>query len=134
MDVKRAKGAVYNLNYHLVWCPKYRRSVLTGPVADRLRHLLDEIAVQNRFELLACEVVPDHVHLFVSAPPRFSPSALAKLFKGITSRRLRQELGAQIRHKLWRPGTLWSSPYYAGTAGNASSDVIKRYIKECQHI
>jgi putative transposase len=122
MDVKRAKGAVYNLNYHLVWCPKYRRSVLTGPVADRLR------------QLLACEVMPDHVYLFVSAPRKYSPSTLAKLFKGITSRRLRQELGEQIRHKLWKPGTLWSPSYYAGTAGNASSDVIKRYIEECQHI
>lgn len=142
MDVKHTKGAVYNLNYHLVWCPKYRCSVLTGPVADRLRKLLDEIAVQNGFELLACEVMPDHVHLFVSAPPKYSPSTLAKLFKGITSRRLRQELGEQIRRKVWKPGILWSPSYpsaplrpgYVGTAGNVSGDVIKRYIEECQHI
>jgi putative transposase len=134
MDVERTKGAVYNLNYHLVWCPKYRRSVLTEPVADRLRKLLDEIAVQNGFELLACEVMPDHVHLFVSAPPRYSPSTLAKLFKDITSRRLRQELGEQLRRKVWKPGILWSPSYYAGAAGNVSGDVIKRYIEECQHI
>jgi putative transposase len=134
MDIKRTKGAVYNLNYHLVWCPKYRRSVLTGPVAGRLRQLLDEIAVQYGFEVLACEVMPDHAHLFVSAPPKYSPADLAKLFKGITSRRLRQELGEQIRYKLWKPGTLWSPSYYASTAGNVSVDVIKRYIEECQHI
>mgnify|MGYP001137475615 CR=1 FL=1 len=140
MDVKRTKGAVYNLNYHLVWCPKYRRSVLTGLVADRLRQLLSEIAVQNSFELLACEVMPAHVHLFVSAPPKHSPSTLAKLFKGITSRRLRQELGEQIRREIWKSGThgldesAWSPSYYAGTAGNVSGDVIKRYIEECQHI
>ncbi|MBN1976001.1 MAG: IS200/IS605 family transposase [Anaerolineae bacterium] len=132
--MKRTKGAVYNLNYHLVWCPKYRRSVLAGPVADRLRQLLNEIAVQNGFELLACEVMPDHTHLFVSAPPKYSPANLAKLFKGITARRLRQELGEQIRHKLWKPGVLWSPSYYAGTAGNVSGDVIRRYIEECQHI
>ena len=89
------------------------------------RQLLDEIAVQNGFELLACEVMPDHVHLFVSAPPKYSPSTLAKLFKGITSRRLRQELGIQIRRKVWKPGTLWSPSYYVGTAGNVSGDVIK---------
>jgi putative transposase len=134
MDVKRTKGAVYNLNYHLVWCPKYRRNVLSGPVADRLRQLLGEIATQNSFELLACEVMPDHVHLFVSVPPKHSPSTLAKLFKGITSRRLRQELGNQICQKLWKPGTFWSPSYYVGTAGNVSGDVIKRYIEECQHI
>jgi putative transposase len=107
---------------------------LTEPVADRLRKLLDEIAVQNGFELLACEVMPDHVHLFVSAPPRYSPSTLAKLFKDITSRRLRQELGEQLRRKVWKPGILWSPSYYAGAAGNVSGDVIKHYIEECQHI
>lgn len=134
MDVKRTKGTVYNLNYHLVWCPKYRRSVLTGQVADRLQTLLQEIAAQYRFEIFACEVMPDHVHLFVSAPPKYSPADLAKLFKGITSRRLRQELNEQIRRKVWKPGVLWSPSYYAGTAGNVSGDVIKRYIEECQHI
>jgi putative transposase len=149
MDVKRTKGAVYNLNYHLVWCPKYRRNVLTGRVASRLWQLLDEIATQNGFEVLACKVMPDHVHLFLSTPPKtsassvepYSPSTPAKLFKGITARRLRQELGEQIRHELWKPGTLWSPPYYAGTAGNPSTslragsgDVIRRYIEECQHI
>ena len=132
--MKRTKGAVYNLNYHLVWCPKYRRSVLTGSIAERLQQLLDEIAVQNGFELLACEVMPDHVHLFVSAPPKYSPATLAKLFKGITSRRLRQELGEQIRRKLWKLDTLWSPSYYAGTAGNVSVDVTKRDIEECQHV
>ena len=134
MDVKRTKGAVYNLNYHLVWCPKYRCSVLTGPVADRLRQLLNKIAVQNGFELLAWSVMPDHVHLFVSAPPKYSPSTLAKLFKGITSRRLRQEWGERLRHKVWKSGILWSPSYYAGTAGNVRGDVIKRYIEECQRI
>ena len=134
MKVKRTKGAVYNLNYHIVWCPKYRRSILTGSIADRLRQLLKEIAVQNAFEILACEVMPDHVHLFVSTPPKYSPFTLAKLFKGITSHRLHQEFDHQIRHKIWTPGTLWSPSYYIGTAGNVSSNVIKRYIEECQHI
>ena len=134
MDVKRAKGAVCNLNYHLVWCPNYRRSVLTGPVADRLRQLLNEIPVQNGFELVACEVMPDHVRLVVSAPPKYSPSTLAKLFKGITSHRLRQEWGEWLRHKVWKSGKLRSPSYYADTAGNISGDVIKRYVEECQHI
>lgn len=134
MGVKSTKGAVYNLNYHLVWCPKYRCSVLIGQVADRLQRLLDEIAAQYGFEILACEVMPNHVHLFVSAPPKYSPANLAKLLKGITSRRLRQELSEQIRRKIWKPGTLWSPSYYVGTAGNVSSEVITRYIEECQHI
>jgi putative transposase len=103
-------------------------------VADRLRELLHEIAAQYGFEVLACEVMPDHVHLFVSAPPKHSPADLAKLFKGIASRRLRQELAEQIRRKIWKPGTLWSPSYYVGTAGNVSSEVITHYIEECQRI
>ena len=134
MDVQRTKGAVYNLNYHLVWCPKYRRCVLTGQVADRLRVLLHDIAVCNGFEVLACEVMPDHVHVFVSAPPRYSPAELARLLKGVTSRYLRQDLSEQIRRQVYKPGTLWSPSYYVGTAGSVSSDVIRRYIEECQHI
>jgi putative transposase len=134
MEVKRTTGTVYTLNYHFVWCPKYRRDVLTEQVADRLRALLYEIAAQYRLEIVACEVMPDHVHLFVSAPPKYSPAELAKLFKGITSRRLHQELSEQIRGKVWKPGTLWSPSYYAGTAGNVSGAVIKRYIEESLHI
>jgi len=134
MDVKRTRGAVYNLDYHLVWCPKYRRRVLIGAVADRLRGLFTEVAIENGFELLACEVMPDHVHLFVSAPPKYSPSTLAKLFKGITSRRLRQQLDEQMHRKLRKPGTVWPPSYYAGTAGSVSGDVIKHYIEECQHV
>lgn len=134
MDVKRTGGAVYNINYHLVWCPKYRGAVLTGAVAERLLGLFGEIAEMRGLDILASEVMPDHVHLFVSAPPKYSPADLAKLFKGITSRRLRQELSVQIRSTIWKPGTLWSPSYYAGTAGNVSGEVIKRYIEECQHL
>jgi len=134
MDVKHTKGSVYNLNYHLVWCPKYRRRVLIGRVADRLRELLNEIADQYGFEILAYEVMPDHVHLFVSAPPKYSPANLAKLFKGISSRRLRQELSEPIHNHIWKLGILWSPSYYVGTAGNASGEVIRWYIDECQNI
>ena len=134
MDVKRTKGAVYNINYHLVWCPKYRRSILTGQAAIRLRKLIGDITQQYGFELLACEVMPDHIHLFVSAPPKYSPAELARLFKGITSRRLAQAYGKYIQRKICKSGTLWSPSYYIGTAGSVSSEVIKRYIAECHHI
>ncbi len=134
MDVKRTKGSVYNLNYHLVWCPKYRRRVLTGQVADRSKELLNEIADQYGFEILAFKVMPDHIHLFVSAPPKYSPANLAKLFKDVTSRCLHQELSEPIRNHIWKPGILWSPPYYVGTAGNVSGEVIRRYIEECQYI
>ena len=71
MEVRRSTGAVYNLNYHLVWCPKYRRNVLIRQAADRLQDLLHEIAAQYIFEILACEAMPDLGFSFVSAPPKY---------------------------------------------------------------
>jgi putative transposase len=132
--VKSTRGARYHINYHLVWCPKFRRPVLVGRVAERLHELLGEIADTWRFEVLAQEVMPDHVHLFVSAPPKYSPADLAQRFKGATARYLRQEFPAEINKHIWKTGTLWSPSYYVGTAGHVSADVIKRYILECQRI
>ena len=84
----------------MVWIPRYRKEVLVRPVEARLKELLAEIAAQYGFEILAVEVTPalaagasvtDHVHLFVSAPPKFAPAEIVGLFKGITSRRLKKE-------------------------------------------
>jgi putative transposase len=70
---RRTAGAVSNLHYHLVWCPKYRRSVLTNAVETRLKELLAEKAAAMDVQIEALEVMPDHVHLFVSAPPTDAP-------------------------------------------------------------
>ena len=86
----RTAHCVYNNNNHLVWIPRYRKKVLGGPIAERLKNLLAEIAAQYGFEILVVEVMPDHVHLFVSTPPKFSPAEIVGYFKGITSRRLKQ--------------------------------------------
>jgi putative transposase len=97
-----------------------------------LKELLAEIATQNGFEILAVEVMPDHVHLFVSAPPKFSPAEIVRLFKGITSHRLRKEFES-IRHPYWGGhATLWAEGYYLGTAGHVSAETIQRYIEESQ--
>lgn len=133
-NVKATKGARYHINYHLVWCPKFRRPVLKGKVGERLQELLQVIAEQWEFEIVAQEVMPDHVHLFVSTPPKYSPSEIARLFKGATARYLRQEFPVEINKHIWKEGTLWSPSYYVRTAGHVSADVIKRYILECQRL
>lgn len=131
-NAKHNPHCVYVINYHLVWIPRYRKKVLGGPVADRLKDLLAEIAIQYGFEILA-EVMPDHVHLFVSAPPKFSPEVV-RLVKGITSRRLKQEF-QMIRRQYWgKNATLWAEGYYVGTAGHVSAETITRYIQECQRV
>ncbi len=134
MDKGTHQGAhcVYVINYHLVWIPRYRKRVLIGAIAERLSALLKEIADQYGFELLAHEVMPDHVHVFVTAPPKLAPAEIVRLLKGITSRRLKQEFDS-IRRQYWGPqATLWAEGYYVGTAGHVSAETIQRYIEECQ--
>lgn len=121
---RRTAGAVYNLHYHLVWCPKYRRPVLMNAVEARLKALLAEKAAAMDVQIEALEIMPDHVHLFVSAPPTDAPQHLANQFKGYTSRILR----AEFPHLRSRLPTLWSRSYYVGSAGLVSEETIKNYI------
>ena len=123
---RKNAGAVYNLHYHFVWCPKYRKSVLVGAVEDALRQLLTEKAPALDVEIEALEIMPDHVHLFVSAPPTQAPQHLANQFKGYTSRVLRQRF-AHLRTRL---PSLWSRSYYVGSAGAVTEETVKRYIAE----
>jgi len=133
MDLKSTKGAAYNINYHLVWCPKYRRKILVDGIATRLTELFKEIAQKWGVQIIAQEVMPDHVHLFISAPPKYSPSKLAQLFKGTTSYVLRLEF-PEVKKVIYKAGMLWSPGYYVGTAGNVSAATIRKYIEECQKI
>ncbi len=133
-NIKREAHCVYTINYHLVGIPRYRRQVRVGVVAERLRALLGEIATPYGFEILASEVMPDHVHLFVSVPPKYAPAQVVRLFKGITSRRLKQEF-PRIRQAYWGAhATLWAEGYYVGTAGHVSAATIRRYIEESQKV
>lgn len=128
MDARYAQnaGAVYSLKYHVVWCPKYRRAVLVGGVADRLRELLAEKAAELGMTIHALEVMPDHVHLFVESDPTRCVAEIVNRLKGATSRVLRSEF-PPLRSRL---PTLWSRSYYAGSVGHVSAATIARYIAE----
>ena len=119
-------GSLYTLHYHFVWCPKYRRKVLHEAIADRLKALLYEKAAALGVTIEGLEVMPDHVHLFVSAPPTQAPQHLANQFKGYTSRILRDEFPALKR----RLPSLWSRSYYVGSAGHVSTEAIQCYIEQ----
>jgi len=125
VEYRRSTGAVYALKYHLVWCPKYRRKVLVGPVEQALRDLLQEKAEQLHVTIEALEVMPDHVHLFISAPPTEAPHRLANQFKGFTSRMLRLKY-PELRSRL---PSMWSRSYYIGTIGHVSEKTVKAYIE-----
>jgi len=111
----------------MVWSTKYRCKVLRGPIRDRLLKLHEDIAEDKGVVLRAQEVMPDYVHLFIIAHPKFSPSQLAKIFKGITAKVLFEEY-RELRQKLYR-GHLWNPSYYCGTMGDVTRDVIERYIE-----
>jgi len=117
--------AVYNVNYHLIWCPKYRRKVLTGEVETRLKELLNEKAKKIDVTIEKIEVMPDHVHLFVKASPVDSPHFIVQQLKGYTSRILRSEFPF-LKSRL---PTLWTRSYYCESIGHISEETIKRYIE-----
>ncbi len=124
LPLKRNAGAVFSLKYHIVFCPKYRKPVLVGDVAARLKVLLAAKATEIGATVHALEVLPDHVHLFVESDPTFSPSHLANQFKGFTSHELRSEF-AHLRSRL---PTLWSRSYFAASVGYVTEAAVKRYI------
>lgn len=121
----RNAGAVFSLKYHVVWCPKYRRSVLTPPVDARLKQLIEEVALEHDFTVHTLEVMPDHVHMFVECDPTRSVAEIVNRFKGATSRFLREE----FPHLRSRLPTLWSRSYYAGTVGHVSEATVRAYIE-----
>jgi len=118
------------LNYHFVWCPKYRRKVLIEEVAEKLRMIIDDIAGQMGFDVISLEIQPDHVHLFISTPPQYSPATIINAIKGASSRRLRNEF-PELKETV-NEESLWTRTYYVGSAGHVSSETIRKYIEECQ--
>ena len=130
MQTGKTRWAHYSIAYHLVWIPKYRREVLTGEVQKATKELIAECCERHDLTVLALDTDQDHVHVFVSAPPRFSPAEIANLLKGYSSRYLRERFPHLKR--VCGKEHLWTQAYYVGTAGSVSAEVIRRYIMECQ--
>ena len=118
---RRNAGSVYSLKYHMAWCPKYRRKVLTGDIAEELRSLLYQKAQELDVTIEALEIMPDHVHLLIESDPTEAPQRLANPFKGYPSRMLRQKF-PQLCSRL---PSMWSRSYYVGSIGH----VCERYIE-----
>ncbi len=125
MDYKHSRNQVYLINYHLIWCPKRRRPVLVGAVKARLEQTIKQVAKEKDVEILALEIMSDHLHLFISAYPTIAIHKLIKAFKGRSSNLLRKE----FPHLLKIP-SLWTHSYFVSTAGNVSNKTIQRYIEQ----
>lgn len=129
------RTCVYNINYHIIWCVKYRRKVLLEPIANRLYELLVSTGQGKGFSVVECKVgLQNHVHCFVTAPPKISITQIVKYLKGIPRLRLLHEFPT-LRQSLWK-GHLWGSSYFVETIGSTSEENVRRYIERqqnCQH-
>ena len=130
MEYKSNQNIVYSCKYHVVWCPKYRRRVLTSEVEERLKVILREVAEERQAEIIELEVMPDHVHLLVEVDPQFGIHRLIRLMKGRSSHHLRQEY-PWLKSRL---PTLWTNSYFVSTVGGAPLAVIKQYIENQKNV
>ena len=127
------RTCVYNINYHIVWCVKYRRKVLSQKISERLYELCHEIAKAKGFTIVNIKAGEnDHVHCFMSAPPKISITQIVKYLKGISGNRLLEEF-PELRKSLWK-GHLWNGSYFVETIGSTSEDNIRRYIERQKNV
>jgi putative transposase len=125
VEYKTNNNVVYSCKYHVIWCPKYRRKVLTGAIAERLKDLINQNAAERQCEVIEMEIMPDHVHLLIEVDPQYGIHRLVKQLKGHTSRMLRKEFQS-IKSRL---PTLWTNSYFVATVGGAPLAMIKQYIE-----
>jgi len=125
MSIYKSTGSVYNIQFHFVWCTKYRSKVLTPAIQERLKELIQIRAEELNISILALEVQSDQVHCFVSVNPSDAPQHYVSQLKGITSHVLREEY-SELRSKL---PCLWSRSYYVASVGYVSNETIQDYIE-----
>ncbi len=123
---KSNNNIVYSCKYHIVFCPKYRRKVLEPPIAERLKEIIREVALETHSEILEMEVMLDHVHLLCEVDPQFGVAKFVRLVKGRSSRLLRQEF-PKLKSRL---PTLWTNSWLCSSVGGAPLSIIKQYIEQ----
>lgn len=123
-------NVVYSSKYHVVWTPKYRRSVLVGDIAVRCEDIIRHVADKHKAGIIALEIMPDHVHVLVEVDPQFGIHRLVKNMKGSSSHSLRQEFRT-LKSKL---PTLWTNSYFVSTVGGSPLEVIKQYVENQKNV
>ena len=117
-----------DLKVHVVWLPKYRKPVLTGEVAVRVRDLIRQIAAEHELEIISGKVAREHVHVFLSYRPNQDVSQIMQWLKGISSRILLQEF-PHLRKRFWGRH-FWARGYLAVSSGTITDEMVKEYIEE----
>ena len=125
--LQNGSSCVYEIYYHIVWCPKYRKPILTDEILQFLDEAIRTICDTKEWTLHELKIQPDHLHIFLSAHPKFSPTAIVKILKGVTGLRL-FKAHPELKKEYWA-GHIWSPSYFVGTAGTVTKDAIKKYIE-----
>ena len=128
MEVTNGRGYVYSIQYHIVWCVKYRHKVLTGDVETRLIEILYQIAADNGFQILEINTDKDHIHLLTNCSPQHYIPNIMKAMKGVSARLLMKEFGDSLRKRLWG-GHLWNPSYFVATVSENTEEQIRKYIQ-----
>jgi putative transposase len=132
MGIKRTNHAVYDLKYHIVWIPKYRRHILDKEVSGYLEEVFEKIAQEYGFRIDTLGIMEDHVHIFIEVPPKYSPAQVVQVMKSISAREVFKKF-PKIRKQLWA-GEMWNDGYFVRTVGDkVTTDIIRQYIEYQAH-
>ena len=132
MGIRRTKHAVYDLKYHLVWIPKYRKDILSGEVSKYLKEVFQRIAEEYELRIDTMEVMEEHVHIFVEVPPRYSPAQIVQILKSFSAREVFKKF-PKLRKQLWAR-EFWSDGYFVRSVGDkVTADIIRKYIEYQTH-
>ncbi|OHU47435.1 hypothetical protein BKG82_26765 [Mycobacteroides chelonae] len=125
MQCRGTRKSVFSVKYHVIWCPKYRRDVLGGPIRTGLEQIVGDVVAEFGGMVIERDTMPGHAHLLVELPPQVAVSQLVRIMKGRSSRLLRQEFAHLARMKC-----LWSPSWFVSTVGGASLGVVRRYVAD----
>lgn len=128
MDITYGRGYVYTIQYHIVWCVKYRHKVITPNVEKSLKEILDTIAKDNGFQIIEYNCNLDHIHLLINCSPQHYIPDMMKALKGVSARLLMKKYGEDLRNKLYN-GHLWNPSYFVATVSENIEEQIRRYIQ-----
>lgn len=128
LQVTYGRGYVYSIQYHIVWCVKYRHKVLTPKIEKRLYEILNKIAEDNSFQILEYNGDLDHIHLLINCSPQHYIPDMIKALKGVSARLLMKEYGEELKKKLWGEH-LWNPSYFVATVSENTQEQIRKYIQ-----
>lgn len=123
-ETQSGRHSIYTLQYHLIFCTKYRKKILNEKTTNKLKEVIDDLAEKQDIQILNKETDKDHIHVLFRAKPTTQLSKIVNLIKGVTSRKLRQEFP-----KLKRLKAVWSSAYFLATTGEVTLDQLKKYVE-----